>query len=505
MKRPNIVLIMTDDHSSRAMSCYGSNINTTPHLDRIANQGMKFDNCFCTNAICAPSRAVILTGKHSHKNGVKTLRDGYDNSQESFATLLQDSGYQTAMIGKWHLGEEEKNWPTGFDYWSIFPGQGDYFDPVMKEMGIDKIYKGYATDIVTDLSLDWVNNRDEDKPFCLLCYHKAPHRPWLPDDKHKDLYKDIDIPVPETFEDDYSNRSNAAKNAKMRIEDNMNSRDLKIQVPKDIREWGNVQPDEILEDTPLDKIMLSMPDSIEGHKFVDHDGITHEFRSLEELKHWKYQRYIKDYLRCVASVDDNVGRLLDYLDENNLSEDTIVIYTSDQGFFLGEHGWFDKRFMYEESIRMPLLIKYPAVVEAGSVNEDLVTNLDFAETILDLANVKVPSSMQGKSLKPLLTNETPDNWRDTVYYRYWMHLAHHGVPAHYGIRTKDYKLIYYYGEALGTTGSVETPTEPEWELFDLNVDPYEMNNVYKDPMYIDIVKELVDQLLRHKNEAEDYE
>ena len=314
-QRPNILFILTDDHASHAMSCYGSRINETPHLDRIANEGMRFDNCFCTNSICGPSRAVILSGTHNHINGMTTLDTRFDGRQVTFPKLLQANGYQTAVIGKWHLGHGGNSDPTGFDYWNVLPGQGDYHDPEMIDMGERKQFKGYATDLITDFSIDWLNARDKDQPFMLMCHHKAPHRPWDPDDKHADMYEEIDIPEPETFNDDYANRASAAGAATMRIDRDMNERDLKFPVP---------------------------------------EGLT-----PAEEKSWKYQRYIKDYLRCVASVDDNVGRLLDYLEEEGLAENTIVIYTSDQGFYLGDHGWYDKRFMYEESLRMPFIIRYP--------------------------------------------------------------------------------------------------------------------------------------------------
>ena len=317
--RPNILFIMSDDHASHAMSCYGSRINRTPHLDRIADGGMRFNNCFCTNSICTPSRAVILTGTYNHVNGVTTLSSTLDGRQVTMPKLLQDAGYQTAIVGKWHLGHGGVNDPTGFDYWNVLPGQGLYHDPEMIEMGERKVFPGYVTDLITDFSLDWLQDRDPERPFMLMCHHKAPHRSWEPDEKHALMYEDEEIPYPETFNDDYSNRAAAAAAAKMRIDRDMTLTDLKQPTPQ---------------------------------------GLT-----AEEEKKWKYQRYIKDYLRCVASIDDNVGRLLDYLEEEGLAENTIVVYTSDQGFFLGDHGWYDKRFMYEESLRMPLLIRYPQAVD----------------------------------------------------------------------------------------------------------------------------------------------
>ena len=450
--RPNILFIMTDDHAAHAMSCYGSRINETPNLDRIAEGGMRFDNCFCTNSICTPSRAVILTGQYSHVNGVTTLASKLDGRRENVAKILQRNGYQTAMIGKWHLGHGGIHDPTGFDYWIVLPGQGLYHNPVMDEMGERKVIPGYATDIITDISLDWLRDRDPDRPFFLMCHHKAPHRPWEPDDKHAHLYDDVDIPEPETFDDDYSDRAAAAAAAKMRVDRDLTATDLKQPVP---------------------------------------EGLT-----PEEEKSWKYQRYIKDYLRCVASIDDNVGRMLDFLDEEGLAENTIVIYTSDQGFFLGDHGWYDKRFMYEESLRMPFVIRYPREIAPGTVNRDIILNIDFPLTWLDYAGIDAPDEMQGTSFRPLLNGVTPEGWQTSLYYRYWMHLAHHGVYAHYGVRTLRYKLICYYADALDQPGAIDDPKPPEWEMFDLDKDPHELHSVYHDPAYADVVRDLSEELYR---------
>lgn len=458
-KRPNIIFIMSDDHAAHAMSCYGSNINHTPNIDRIANEGMRLDNCFCTNSICTPSRASILTGTYNHVNGVKTLSDRLDGRQLTVSKLLQENGYQTAIIGKWHLGHGGNSDPTGFDFWSVLPGQGDYFDPSFIEMGENIKIPGYATDIITDKSMDWIANRDKEKPFFLMCHHKAPHRPWIPDAKHAHLYEDVDIPEPETFNDDYSNRASAAAAAEMRIDRDLTRNDLKMDPPAEL------------------------------------EGAA--------LKSWKYQRYIKDYLRCVASVDDNVGRLLDYLDEEGLAEDTIVIYTSDQGFFLGDHGWYDKRFMYEESLRMPFVIRYPRKIAAGSFSKHMVLNVDFAPLFLHYAGVGVPDSMQGTSFHSIVEGGNPEGWRTSMYYRYWMHLSEHKVYAHYGIRTEQYKLIYYYADALGTLGSEDESKTPEWELFDLKKDPYEMINVYNDPDYERVAAVLEKELHRLQEEVGD--
>lgn len=448
--RPNIVFIMSDDHAAHAISAYHSRINQTPHIDRIAREGMRFDHCFCTNSICAPSRATILTGLYNHENGVKTLADKLDGRLLNFPQLLQAAGYQTAIIGKWHLGHGWPNDPTGFDYWNVLPGQGEYFDPPMYDMGTLVKQRGYATDIITDLSLEWLAHRDQSRPFLLMCHHKAPHRPWQPDAKHQHLYDDIEIPAPETFDDDYQTRM-AAEAARMRIDRDLTQEDLKAPVPRGL--------------TPA------------------------------EEKQWKYQRYIKDYLRCIAAIDDNVGRMLDYLDSEGLTDNTIVIYTSDQGFFLGDHGWYDKRFMYEESLRMPFLVRYPQEIAPGSVADAMVLNVDFAPSFLDWAGVSIPRHWQGRSLREIARGLTPDDWRTAMYYRYWMHMdSIHKVWAHYGIRTLRYKLIYYYGEALGTRGSANVSTPKTWELFDLEADPYELRNRYGDPAYQETVAQLKAQL-----------
>ncbi|TLS51887.1 sulfatase [Paenibacillus antri] len=458
-RRPNILFIMSDDHASHAIGAYGSRINETPNLDRLAREGMRFDNCFCTNSICAPSRATILTGTYNHINGVKTLGDDLDGRQVTFPKLLQAAGYQTAMIGKWHLGHGGIYDPTGFDYWSVLPDQGDYRDPDFIEMGTKKKFNGYVTDIITDKSLGWIERRDPERPFMLMCHHKAPHRHWEPDEKHKHLYEDIDIPEPETFNDDYATRSQAAVQAKMRIDD-LNDLDTKGPPPEGL--------------------------------------------SPEEVRKWKYQRYIKDYLRCIASIDDNVGRMLDFLDESGLAENTIVIYTSDQGFFLGDHGWFDKRFMYEESLRMPFLIRYPKEIAPGGVSEAMILNVDFAPTFLEYAGLPMHERMQGVSIRPLLNGVTPEGWRTSMYYRYWMHLdGIHEVYSHYGIRTHRYKLIYYYAQALGTTHSRDEDRPPEWECFDLERDPFELNNVYGDPDYSDTIEDLKQQLERLMEDVQD--
>lgn len=461
-KRPNILFIMSDDHAAHAISAYGSRINQTPNLDRIGREGMRLDACLCTNSICAPSRASILTGTYSHVNGVLTLREGLDNSRADLpnvAKLLQGAGYQTAIFGKWHLGHQPENHPAGFDTWRVLPGQGKYHNPDFWEMPdaehpepYRKEYAGYATDLITDFSLDWLKQRDRNRPYFLMLHHKAPHRSWEPDEKHAQMYEDVEIPYPETFDDDYATRATAAKVAKMRMED-LNERDTKGPPPPGL--------------------------------------------SAQEVRKWKYQRYIRDYLKCIASVDDNVGRVLEYLDEDGSAQDTVIIYTSDQGFFLGDHGWFDKRFFYEESLVMPFLVRYPREIEAGSGSEKIVLNTDFAPTFLEYAGLEAPAAMEGHgtSAREVLRGQEPPAWRESMYYRYFMHLdGAHNTYAHYGVRTERHKLIYYYEPE---------PGPQEWELFDLEADPRELRNVYSDAAYAAVVKELKSELRKLRKQVGD--
>lgn len=455
---PNILFIMSDDHASHAISAYGSRINRTPQIDRIAREGMRFDNCFATNSICTPSRGAILTGQYSHKNGVYTLADPIDSKKIHLGHRLREAGYQTGMVGKWHLHSE----PQGFDHWKILPGQGAYYDPVFLTSQGKTKHEGYCTDLIGDFSLDFLKNRDKKKPFFLMSHHKAPHRAWQPAPKYKDWLKDETVAEPDNLYEDLSRRSQAAQRATLRVGDDSTLTDLKVPRP---------------------------------------EGLTGK-----ELRRWAYQLYIKDYLRCVRSVDDNVGRMLDYLDAEGLRDNTIVVYTSDQGFFLGDHGWFDKPFMYEEALRMPFLIRYPNSVKAGSVNRDIVLNIDFAPTFLDMAGQKAPASMQGRSFSSQLAGRTPADWRQSMYYRYWMHLGGgHDVTAHYGVRTHKHKLIYYYGRALGKTGAVDKPAPPEWEMFDLEKDPREMRNIYEEPAYARIRDDLKTEMYRLKQHYEDNE
>jgi arylsulfatase A-like enzyme len=479
---------MSDDHAAHAISCYGSNINKTPNIDRIANEGARFDNCFCTNCICEPSRAAILCGTYNHINRVTTIGAHIDNTLPNVAKELNASGYQTAIFGKWHLGEAENNWPTGFEEWQILQGQGPYFDPEMICNGKKHTYEGYTTDIITDLTIDYIKNRDTSRPFFIKCHHKAPHRNWIPDEKHKNMYKDENLPLPKTLFDDYSNRSNAAKEAKMRISRDMQYNDIKV-IPPEGKNSGDLIPH---------------PEDVTGFYLIPEEtGEKVTFKNQDELLEFKYQRYIKDYLRCIASVDDNIGRILDYLKEEGLLDNTIIMYTSDQGFFLGDHGWYDKRFMYEESLRMPFVVRYPKEIKAGTVIKEIATNVDMPATFVDWAEMDKPEYFQGYSLRPLLGGGCPEDWQQSMYYRYWQHLTCHHVPGHYGVRTKDFKLIYYYGEALGQPVTVDQSVPPEWELFDLRKDPNEMMNVYCDPAYADIVKELKDELHRLQKEVGD--
>jgi arylsulfatase A-like enzyme len=458
--RPNILFIFADDHAAHALSCYGSRINKTPNLDRIANGGMLFRNCFCTNSICGPSRAVVITGKHSHLNGFLRNGDRFDGSQPTFPKMLQQAGYQTALIGKWHLASD----PTGFDLWKILIGLGTYYNPVLIENGKHVPHTGYATDLLTDLTLDFLKQgRDPNKPFLLMYHHKAPHREWEPSLAHLTLYDNVTIPEPDNLFDDYRGRGTAAHVQQMQVVRDLTPRDLKLVPPREL--------------TPA---QLQQWNAAYGPK-------NRAFRAAHltgtELAHWKYQRYIKDYLRCVASVDDNVGRVLDYLDQSGLAKNTVVIYSSDQGFFLGDHGWFDKRFMYEESLRMPLLVRWPGVVQPGSTSDALVSNLDFAETFLEMAGLPVPHDMQGTSLVPLLGGHTPADWRTSLYYHYYDYPAVHMVNKHDGVRTARYKLIHFF--ELG-----------EWELYDLQHDQHEMHSVFAEPAYASVARDLQAELER---------
>ena len=469
---PNIVFIFADDHAYQAVSAYGESrkLLETPHLDRIAQQGMLFDRCIVTNSICGPSRATVLTGKYSHLNGFyNNTNSVFDGSQVTFPKLLRQVGYQTAMIGKWHLESD----PTGFDFWQILIGQGVYYNAPMIRNGEKNKTDGYITDVITDASLDWLKNRDKSRPFLLMCHHKAPHRSWEP--ALRDLAADGDrvYGEPATLFDDYSGRGLAEHDQDMMIAQpgkfGINDVDLKLTPPKDLNP--------------------------EQRKVWDayYEPRNAAFRALHltgrDLVKWKYQRYMHDYLATVRGVDESVARILDYLDREGLSENTIVVYSSDQGFYLGEHGWFDKRWIFEQSLRTPLLIRWPGVIHPGSVNKDIVSNLDFAETFLDAAGVKPPAEMQGHSLLPLFRGERPADWRTSFYYQYYEYPTPHHVRPHYGVITDRYKLVRFYG-----TG------EDYSELFDLQTDPMEMRSVYGQAAYADVQAQLAVELTRLRTE-----
>lgn len=445
-RRPNLIFIMSDDHASHAISAYGSTINKTPNIDRLAKEGMRFDNCFCTNSICAPSRAVILTGKYNHLNGVVDNGARFDGRQQTMPKLLQQAGYQTALVGKWHL----KSQPTGFHYHNVLPGQGEYHNPVMIENGNSQEHEGYVTDLITDNAISWLKKQEvSDKPFFLMLHHKAPHANWEPDEKHMELYSDKDIPYPATFNDGYETRTGQIKNHRLHVG------------PK---QWG-------LHFKRFGEIPVGM--------------------TTQETRRWVYQKYMKNYLRCIASVDDNVGRLLDYLDQSGLARKTVVVYTSDQGFFLGDHGLYDKRFMYEHSLRMPLLVRYPEGIKPGSTMDAIVLNLDFASTLLDYARAPIPKDLQGQSFMDIANGKRSQDWRTAMYYRFYEKA--YGIGPHEGVRTRRHKLIHYlYGDR-------------GWELYDLEKDPDELMNLYEAPETEDLVGDLKNTLrsLKRKYEIKD--
>lgn len=465
--RPNILLIYCDDHAQAAIGAYGSRVNQTPNIDRIAREGMLFENSFVTNSICAPARAVILTGRFSHLNGVLTNSEHFDGSQTTFARLLHDAGYQTAVVGKWHL----KSDPQGFDSYAVLIDQGPYYNPRLLTSEGERYVEGYTTDIITDEALGWLERRDRDRPFLLMYQHKAPHRNWMPEPRFFHLYDGVTFPEPATLFDDYRGRASGAADQEMTIARHMTGMyDLKF--PRKLEDVGfNWEAGYLdgLTEAQREAWKVGYADRAAAFEALFADGEPSE----EELTRFKYQCYMQDYLRCIASVDDNVGRVLDYLDREQLADNTIVIYSSDQGFYLGEHGWFDKRWMYEESLRTPLLIRWPGVVEPGSRSSALVQNVDMAPTFLSAAGVAVPEAMQGKSLVPLLKGEDGAEFRDAIYYHYYEYPEAHRVPEHFGVRTNRYKLIRYY-------------TLNEWELFDLEKDPQELQSVYGDPAYADV-------------------
>lgn len=466
-RQPNILFIMADDHGYQAISAYGSKLNQTPNIDRIAREGMRFDRCFVTNSICGPSRAVILTGKYSHLNGFAANQGTFYGGQQNVAKLLRAAGYNTAVIGKWHLGGD----PTGFDYYHILQGQGPYYNPAMKTPNAIVKHTGYTTDIITDQALDWLaNGRDKERPFFLMLHHKAPHRNWMPHPRFADKYQEVTLPEPKNLFDDYKGRTRAAAEQEMTISRHLSDDDLKL--------------------SPLKGMNIEQKAALELFYQDENAKLAAARLRPDERTRWNYQRYVKDYLRCIDAVDEGVGRVLDYLDQSQLAKDTLVIYTSDQGWYLGEHGWYDKRWMYEESFRTPFLVRWPGVVAAGTQNADLAMNLDFAETFLEAAGAPIPADMQGRSLVPLLAGKTPNDWRKSVYYHYYEFPQPHHVQPHYGVRTGRYKLIHFY-------------KYNEWELFDLEKDPHEMQSVYEDQAYRPVVEELKDELARLRMQYKD--
>ena len=482
----NIVYIMTDDHTAQMMSAYDTRHIETPNLDRIANDGVRFTNSFVANSLSGPSRACMITGKHSHKNGFTDNENSYfDNTQPTFPKYLQNAGYETAVIGKWHL----ESLPTGFTHWEIVPGQGDYYQPRFIQMTGDTIIrKGYLTNIITDLSLDWLENqRDKEKPFAILIHHKAIHRNWMPDTIYMDLYEDKTFELPENFFDNYEGRP-AAESAEMRI---ASPHDMDIIY--DLKMW-NPELNTRLKNAYHH--IYNRMDSAQKASFDRvYNPIIEEFYSSnlegDSLSVWKYQRYMRDYAKVVKSLDDNVGRVLDYLEDQGLLDNTLVVYTSDQGFYMGEHGWFDKRFMYEESLNTPLVMMLPEGYNAKGDITEMVQNIDYGPTFLDLAGLPVPEDMQGVSLVPLLKVEHPEDWRDAIYYHFYEYPAEHMVKRHYGVRDDRYKLMHFYNDI------------DHWELYDLQEDPREMNNLYGKPGTEEITARMKKKLKENQEKYDD--
>lgn len=477
--RPNIVFIFSDDHAVQALGAYGerlAHLDPSPQIDRLAEEGMLFRNAFVTNSICAPSRATILSGQHSHLNGVRTNRssDSLAAAVQTFPELLQDAGYQTAMIGKWHL----KSAPQGFDYWEVLPGQGVYYNPTLLRPADTTQYTGYISEIITDRAVRWLREgQNEDEPFLLMYQHKAPHRNWQPGPNHLTTYDDVKVPAPRTLFYDYSGLSTPAVMQEMEIANDLSwGWDLKLQrepgAPDSTTMWQERLTNRFTPEQRTAWIEAYGPKNEDFHEAYRTDELQGR-----DLTRWKYQRYVKDYLRSIRSMDDQIGRLLDELDRLGVADETIVVYASDQGFFLGEKGWFDKRWMYEESLRMPLLVRWPGVTDPGSESTALVQNLDLAQTFLDAAGVEAPDAMQGRSMVPLLRGDGASGWRDAIYYHYYEYPAVHSVMRHEGVRTERYKLINHYWA-------------DQWALFDLKKDPRELNNVYGHPAYAEVTERL---------------
>ena len=512
---------MTDDHSYQTISAYGSEISKlapTPNIDRLANEGILFRKAFVENSLSTPSRACLMTGLYSHQNGQRQLAEGIDTTKVFFSELLQKSGYQTGVVGKWHMSCD----PKGFDFYHIFDDQGKYYNPTFKSPESKGQYiqeKGYATTLTTQHALEFLNNRDKNKPFCLLIHHKAPHRNWMPEEKYLGLYEDMEFPMPDNFWDDYAGKCTASKTQKMSIAKDMELiQDLKIeelgvnaQTSSDKFSYSSLMG-ELGRLTPEERMAWDNFYKPRNKNFLEAN------LQGQELAKWKYQNYLRDYLRCIKSVDDAVGEVLDYLEKNNLKENTIVVYTSDQGFYMGEHGWFDKRFMYEESFRTPLIIRYPKAIKAGVKSDALVQNIDYAPTFLSLAGIKKPQEMSGKSLEAVFNGKKAKEWRTSLYYHYYDYPAFHLVRKHDGVRTERYKLIHFYGKGGmegATTKYQTTPGTREYnvlhlleninyitndpdmdcnELYDLEKDPYEMNNLYGKTGYENITRKMQDLL-----------
>jgi arylsulfatase A-like enzyme len=467
--RPNIIFITSDDHAAHAISAYGSKVNQTPQLDRLAHGGMIFRNAFVTNSICTPSRAATLTGKYSHLNGVPVF-NRFDGSQQTFPKLLQQAGYYTAQIGKWHLGSD----PTGFDHWEILPGQGAYNDPIFYTVQGERTFAGqYATDVITDLGIETIRNRPKSKPFFLMLQHKAPHRPWTPKEEHRKMFESRFIPEPDTLFDGYETRTDALHENAQTLAKDLSNRDLKLPLSPGLEGAERVA---WLAATPSEVTVMV-------------DGEMKTLKGAAFLR-WKYQRYMKDYLACVQSIDDNIGRLLDFLKDSGLEKNTIVVYTGDQGFFLGDHGMFDKRFMYEEALRTPLLVRWPAGIKPGSTTNAMALNVDFAPTFLEAAGARVPEDVQGRSLLNVLRGKPPSGWRTSMYYRYYHDPGDHNTRSHLGVRTMTHKLIHFW-------------KTDHWEMFDLQNDPREMLNLYGQPGQEKRTAELKAELQRLKRELKD--
>ena len=490
--RPNILFVFSDDHAPHAIGAYDGwlkSVNPTPEIDQLAADGMLFVNSFCTNSICGPSRAVIQTGKHSHKNGFMNNGNTFDWNQQTFPKLLQKAGYQTAIYGKSHL----KGHPQGYDDWKVLPGQGLYYNPDLITPDGKVMIEGHCTDIVTDLAVEWLKEkRDDSKPFMLMVQHKAPHRNWMPAARHLELYADIDIPEPPTLFDRYEDNAPPARFQELEIDRHMDlNYDLFVDLTADFDQPASQKRQDRSAWNNMKRMTEEQMEAWRGY-YEPRDKEFHEAKLYgEDLVRWKFQRYAKNYLRCVKGVDESVGKLRATLEELGVDDNTVVIYSSDQGFYIGDHGWYDKRWMYEESLKMPLVVSWPGVTEPGSRNHDLVQNLDYAETFLDMAKADIPGDMQGLSLVPLLKGETPDDWRDGIYYHYYEYPSVHMVPRHYGIRTDRYKLMHFY--QFGD----------EWEFYDLEADPDELMNQYKNPYYADEVAEMKQKLEELRKKYDD--